>query len=523
MVNLLRKPAYTYKGGNLGIIGFQLHQMSRYLGLTKLADGKEIRVRIAPSPTGFLHLGTARTALYNYLYAKRHKGKFILRLEDTDEERSKENYVDDILDGLKWLGMNWDEGPDIGGPHPPYRQTQKVDHYSHIANELISKGAAYLAYETPEELAALKEEQKARSEPPRYDNRGRSLSQSQIERYQKEGRIPSVRFKVEEPRAVIWQDHIRGAMAIETTDLGGDMVIVKSSGIATYNFAVVVDDMDMKISAVIRGEDHIHNTAKQILIYEALNQHIPEFAHVALIFDHEHHKLSKRVHGEKAHIDYYRQQGYLPEAIVNYLAQMSFTPVDGREIFTLAEGGEIFDLERVSKSPAVFDLQRLNWFNSHYIKTLPLETITERALPYLSSVDTSAYTKKQLQEIVGSVREGLSTLAQILPAAKFYFEKAPVIAEDLKQSVLGGANAKAILERTLQEIAKIPFGDARGCKQVIDSIGKEVGAKGKELYWPLRLAISGAVSGPDLGIMISAVGAAGLKTRLEAALSLCSV
>lgn len=488
--------------------------------MTTSADSKEVRVRIAPSPTGFLHLGTARTALYNYLYAKRHKGKFILRLEDTDDERSEENYVDDILAGMKWLGINWDEGPDIGGPHPPYRQTQKVDHYSHLANQLVSKGAAYLAYETPEELAALKEEQKAKGQPPRYDNRGRNLTQSQIERYLKDGRVPSIRFKVEEPRVVTWDDHIRGPMAIETIDLGGDVVIVKSNGIATYNFAVVVDDLDMKISLVIRGEDHIHNTAKQILLYEALGERLPDFAHVALIFDHEHHKLSKRVHGEKVHIDYYRRQGYMPEAIVNYLAQMSFTPTDGREIFTLAEAGEIFDLERVSKSPAVFDLERLNWFNKHYIKSLPLELITERALPYLTSVDKSGYTEKQLQDIVGSVREGLTTLADVLPATKFYFEKAPTIAEDLKQSVLSGQHARAILERALQELSKFPFGDARGCKQVVDNIGKELGAKGKELYWPLRLAISGAVSGPDLGIMISTLGTASrLQTRLEAALS----
>ena len=182
-------------------------------------------------------------------------------------------------------------------------------------------------------MAALKEEQKAKGEPPRYDNRGRDLDKSKIEHYQSQGRVPSVRFIVEEPRSVMWNDHIRGQMAIESSDLGGDIVIVKSSGIATYNFAVVVDDIDMKISHVIRGEDHIHNTAKQLLIYEALDARPPEFAHAALIFDNEHRKLSKRVHGEKAHIDYYRQQGYLPEAIVNYLAQMSFTPANGKEIF----------------------------------------------------------------------------------------------------------------------------------------------------------------------------------------------
>ncbi|MBA4077176.1 MAG: glutamate--tRNA ligase, partial [Cyanobacteria bacterium PR.023] len=315
----------------------------------------DVRVRIAPSPTGNLHVGTARTALYNYLYAKRHNGTFILRLEDTDEERSKETYTKDIIDGLKWLGLNWDEGLDIGGPYAPYRQTEKIDHYSTMANHLISSGKAYLCYATQEELAALKEEQKATNAAPRYDNRGRETSAEQRKQFEEEGRIPSVRFIVEEPQVVSWHDHIKGEIAIDTSDLGGDMVIVKSNGVAIYNFAVVIDDIDMKMTHVIRGEDHIHNTAKQLLIYEAMNQKAPEFAHAPLIFDIEHQKLSKRKHGETVHIDYYRAQGYMPEAIVNYLAQMSFTHPEGKEIYDLEEAAAVFDLDKVSKSPAVFD------------------------------------------------------------------------------------------------------------------------------------------------------------------------
>jgi glutamyl-tRNA synthetase len=489
---------------------------------TLTTPSRDVRVRIAPSPTGSLHLGTARTALYNYLYAKHFKGKFIMRLEDTDAERSEERFTEDIIGGLKWLGLHWDEGPDIGGPYAPYRQTQKEDHYSNIANQLIAKGAAYLAYETPEELAAMKEEQKAKGEPPRYDNRGRHLDRNQIEHYIKEGRVPSVRFIVEEPRSVVWNDHIRGHMAIETTDLGGDIVIVKSSGIATYNFAVVVDDIDMKISHVIRGEDHIHNTAKQLLIYEALDAKPPEFAHAALIFDNDHRKLSKRVHGEKAHIDYYRQQGYLPEAIVNYLAQMSFTPADGKEIFTLEEGSAAFEFARMSKSPAVFDVQRLNWFNGHYIRSLPIETITAHCLSYLDIADTTKYSEKQLQEIIISVRDGLTILSEVIAATRFYFVDKPEISEEIQKSVLGAPQAKAVLTRTLQELDKLPYGEHKGCKQVIDSIGKELGVKGKELYWPLRAALAGTTQGPDLGSIISILGAARIKTRIDAALACCS-
>ncbi len=479
-----------------------------------------VRVRIAPSPTGTLHLGTARTALYNYLYARRHNGKFILRLEDTDAERSKDEHTVDILAGLKWLCLNWDEGPDVGGPYPPYKQTEKIDHYTHIANQLITKGLAYHCYTSAEELAALKEEQKTGERPPRYDNRGRKTTQAQKERYIAEGRVPSVRFIIEEPRVVAWKDLVKGDITIDTTDLGGDLVIIKSSGIATYNFAVVVDDIDMKISQVIRGEDHVHNTAKQILIFEGLGAKLPEFAHAALIFDLERRKLSKRIHGEAVHVDRYRIDGYMPEAMVNYLAQMSWTPPDGKELFSLEEACASFDISKLSKSPAVFDIQRLNWFNSHYIRSLPIKTITERALPYLQMVDLTVYTPAQLEEMVGSVRDGLTILSEILGAVRFYFEPQVDLPEDLKKEVLASATAAKVLEATLKILGTLPFGDHKGCKAAVDNLGKELGIKGKDLYWPLRVALSGKVKGPDLGSIISILGPERVKTRLESALKL---
>jgi nondiscriminating glutamyl-tRNA synthetase len=479
-----------------------------------------VRVRIAPSPTGTLHLGTARTALYNYLYARHLNGKFILRLEDTDAERSKDEYTADILAGLKWLGLNWDEGPDNGGPYPPYKQTEKIDHYTHIANQLIAKGLAYHCYTSAEELTALKEEQKTGDRPPRYDNRGRETSQAQKERYIAEGRIPSVRFIIEEPRVVDWKDLIKGDITIDTTDLGGDLVIIKSSGIATYNFAVVIDDIDMKISQVIRGEDHVHNTAKQILIFEGLGADLPEFAHAALIFDLERRKLSKRIHGEAVHVDRYRIDGYMPEAMVNYLAQMSWTPPEGKELFSLEEACDLFDITKLSKSPAVFDVQRLNWFNSQYLRSLPLSTITERALPYLQTVDLTAYTTAQLEEMVGSVRDGLTILSEILGAVRFYFEVNVDFSEDLKKEVLASPTAHKVLDATLKTISTLPFGDHKGCKAIVDNLGKELGIKGKDLYWPLRVALSGKVKGPDLGSIISILGPERVKARLESALSL---
>ena len=296
--------------------------------------------------------------------------------------------------------------------------------------------------------------------------------------------MPSVRFIIEEPRVVAWKDLIKGDITIDSTDLGGDLVIIKSSGIATYNFAVVVDDIDMKISQVIRGEDHVHNTAKQILIFEALGANIPEFAHAALIFDLERRKLSKRIHGEAVHVDRYRIDGYMPEAMVNYLAQMSWTPADGKELFTLEEACEVFDITKLSKSPAVFDVQRLNWFNSHYLRSLPLSTITDRALPYLQTVNLSAYTRAQLEEMVGSVRDGLTILSEILGAVRFYFEENLDLSEELKKEVLASATAHKVLDGTLKIVSTLPFGDHKGCKALVDNLGKELSIKGKDLYWP---------------------------------------
>lgn len=245
-----------------------------------------------------------------------------MRLEDTDELRSDEKFTQDIFAGLKWLGINWDEGPDIGGPYPPYRQTEKVDHYHSVARKLIESGHAYHCFCAPDELNQLKEEQKQANVAPGYDNRCRNITDEAVTKLTAEGRIPAIRFKVEQPRIVTWIDGIKGSISIDTSDLGGDMVIVKSNGMAIYNFAVVVDDIDMKMTQVIRGEDHIHNTAKQLLIYEALGVTPPEFAHTALIFDTERRKLSKRHHGELVHVDKYRQDGYMPEAIVNYLGHL---------------------------------------------------------------------------------------------------------------------------------------------------------------------------------------------------------
>ncbi|MBX9667573.1 MAG: glutamate--tRNA ligase [Candidatus Obscuribacterales bacterium] len=486
----------------------------------------EVRVRIAPSPTGNLHLGTARTALYNYLFAKKHKGKFVLRLEDTDNERSDEKYTKDIIDGLKWLGLSWDEGCDIGGPYPPYRQTEKIDHYEHIADKLLTNGFAYLCYATPEELAAMKEEQKQKGKSIRYDNRSRDLSDEARSKYEAEGRLPSFRFRIDEPQDVRWDDEIKGPITVNTSDLGGDMVIIKSNGVATYNFAVVIDDIDMQMTHVLRGEDHIHNTAKQLLLFEALNCKAPHYGHTGLIFDSNDRKLSKREHGELVHIDFYRIEGYMPEAIVNYLIKTSWTPPNDwtsangtDEIFSLIEAEQIFDIKRVSKAHARFDMDKLNWYNAHYLRSLPLSTVTERARPYLTDFDLSECSNAELEKLVGAVRDGLTKLSEIKAAARFFFGNLVDVPLDVKEQVLSSDDARKVLGETLSSLSKMPFEDPKGVKHVVDTLGKELGIKGKNLYWPLRAALSGSTQGPDLGSMMSVLGPNKVQARLKAALS----
>lgn len=466
-------------------------------------------------------MGTARTALYNYLFARKHGGTFVMRLEDTDELRSQENYTQDIFDGLHWLGLSWDEGPDVGGPFPPYRQTEKIDHYEQVARKLIKSGHAYHCYCTTEELIAIKDEQKASSEGPRYDNRCRKLTAEQVEKYTAEGRTPAVRFKVEDGRIVQWNDGVKGVISIDSSDLGGDMVIIKSSGVATYNFAVVVDDIDMEMTNVIRGEDHIHNTAKQLLLYEAMDKPAPDFAHAPLIFDIDRRKLSKRHHGEMVHVDAYRKDGFMPEAIINYLAQMSWSPPNGEEIFSLEEAGQQFDLDKLSKSPAVFDTARLNWYNSKYIRSLPLDVIVERAQPFLKEYNLAQYPQETLHRIVATVRDGLTNLSEITAATRFFFEDKVQMDEGLDQSLFGKEASCGVLKKILARIDEFPWGDAAGCKVIIDDIGKQAGLKGKDLYWPVRAALCGKTSGPDLGIMLSILGKDRVTARIESTLQLC--
>jgi len=329
-----------------------------------------VRVRIAPSPTGYLHVGTAHTALFNWLFARHNKGTFILRIEDTDLARSTKEYEENIIEGLKWLGLYWDEGP--------YYQTQRLDLYRKYADELLKKGLAYYCYCTPEELEERRKEALAQKKPPRYDRKCLYLSDEERARYEREGRKPAIRLLVPEGKTV-FNDIIRGEIEFNNEDIG-DFVIMKSDGIPTYNFAVVIDDYTMGITHVIRGEDHISNTPKQLFIYNAFGWTPPEFAHLPLLLGPDRSKLSKR-HGVTS-VTEYKKMGYLPQALVNYLALLGWTPEENREIYTVEELIELFDLRRVTKNPGIFDVTKLEWINTQHIRRLSLEELADLTYPF---------------------------------------------------------------------------------------------------------------------------------------------
>lgn len=344
-----------------------------------MKNNQEIRVRIAPSPTGYLHIGTARTALFNYLFAKNQGGKFILRIEDTDLERSDEKFTKEIIESLHWLGIEYDEGPDVGGPYSPYRQRERLETYKKYLKQLLDENKAYYCFCTEEELEKEREAQMARGEPPIYSGRCAELNERQIKKFYDESRKPIIRFRMP-AKIIVFEDLIRGVLEFDTK-LIGDIAIAKNLETPLYNFAVVIDDYTMKISHVIRGEDHISNTPKQLAIIEALEFPKPKYAHLPMILGPDQSKLSKR-HGATS-IREYCDQGYLPEAMLNFMALLGWNSKTEQEIFSKEELIKNFLLEKTSKSGAVFNIEKLNWLNGYYIRKMGLTDLTEKCIPYL--------------------------------------------------------------------------------------------------------------------------------------------
>ncbi|MCZ2204860.1 glutamate--tRNA ligase [Cylindrospermopsis raciborskii] len=474
-----------------------------------------VRVRIAPSPTGNLHIGTARTAVFNYLFARHQGGKFILRIEDTDLERSRLEYTDNILKGLSWLGLNWDEGP--------FFQSQRLELYQLAVKKLLDQGLAYRCYTTTEELEALRELQKARNEAPRYDNRHRDLTQEQEAEFVKQGRSYVIRFKIDDQRQILWNDLVRGEVSWRGSDLGGDMVIARASddgiGQPLYNFVVVVDDIDMEITHVIRGEDHIANTAKQILLYEALGANIPEFAHTPLILNQEGRKLSKR--DGVTSISDFQKMGFTAPALVNYMTLLGWSAPDStQEIFTLEEAAREFTFDRVNKAGAKFDWDKLDWINSQYIHNMPIEKLTDLLIPFWQDAGyslTDGRDRPWLEQLVSLIAPSLTRLVDALPMTKIFFTKGVELTEEGRQQ-LEQEGVKALLKAILVALdIDTVTGDT--AQNILKQVVKEQGVKKGLVMRSLRAALTGDVHGPDLiesWVLLNRIGLD--KPRLSQAL-----
>ena len=477
-----------------------------------------VRVRLAPSPTGNLHIGTARTAVFNWLFARNQGGQFILRVEDTDLERSKSEYTDNILEGLTWLGMNWDEGPIF--------QSQRLEAYRQTVQTLLDKGLAYRCYTTSAELDEMREAQKANKQAPRYDNRHRNLTPEERSAFEAEGQQAVIRFIIEDDRTISWHDMVRDTVTWKGSDLGGDMVIARASiggdiGQPLYNLAVVVDDIDMAITHVIRGEDHIGNTPKQILLYEALGATIPEFAHTPLILNAQGQKLSKR--DGVTSISDFKDMGYLPEALVNYMTLLGWTPPDStQEIFTLSEAAAVFSCDRVNKAGAKFDWDKLNWLNSQYLHKMPVPQLTDLLIPYWQKAgyefDPEA-DRPWLEQIAALISQSLVRLTDAVDMCKLFFSTTVEYEEEAIAQLQQPQASEALLA-VLEALESHTTLTSAEAQKITKKLSKEKNLNKGLIMRSLRAALTGAMHGPDLiesWVILHQRGTA--QTRLQEAIS----
>ena len=445
----------------------------------------EIRVRYAPSPTGHLHIGNARTALFNYLFARNKGGKFIIRIEDTDQKRNIEGGEESQLKYLKWLGMDWDEGVDVGGEYGPYRQSERNDIYQKYYNELLEKGLAYKCYCTEEELEKEREEQMAKNETPQYSGKCLHLTAEEQQHLEAEGRQPSIRFKVPQGKIYSFDDMVKGQVSFESDGIG-DHVIVKKDGIPTYNFAVTIDDHLMEISHVLRGDDHISNTPKQLMIYEALGWTPPIFGHMTLIVNESRKKLSKRDESIIQFIEQYEELGYIPEALFNFITLLGWSPEGEEEIFSKEEFINIFDANRLSKSPALFDKQKLAWMNNQYMKQIELDRVVEFALPHLIKSGCVKETRTEeenawVRELIALNQEKMSYGAEIVELSELFFNEEVRVDEEAKE-ILAEEQVPEVLSAFLTEIENLEPFTAEEIKKAVKAVQKSTGTKEKTIY-----------------------------------------
>lgn len=478
----------------------------------------EIRVRYAPSPTGHLHIGNARTALFNYLFARNKGGKFILRIEDTDQKRNIEGGEESQIKYLKWLGMDWDEGPDVGGEYGPYRQSERNDLYKVYYTKLMEDGHAYKCYCTEEELAAEHDAQVARGETPHYSGKCRHLTEEQRAALEAEGRKPSIRIKVPAGKVYSFDDIVKGTVSFES-DGFGDWVMIKKDGIPTYNFAVVIDDYLMKITHVLRGDDHISNTPKQLMVYDLLGWEPPIFGHMTLIVNENHKKLSKRDESIIQFMEQYEGLGYLPEALFNFITLLGWSPGGEEEIYSKDEFIQIFDANRLSKSPAVFDKQKLEWMNNQYVKKTDLDRIVAISLPQLVKAgrlqaDMSEAETEWAIKLIALFQEKMSFGAEIVDLSNMFFQEDAEYEEEAKE-ILSGETVPQVLKAFSEEVEGLEDFIADNIKAAIKKVQKTTGQKGKNLFMPIRSAVTGQTHGPDLNQTIELLGKEKVQARLH--------
>ena len=476
-------------------------------------ENDQIRVRFAPSPTGYLHVGGLRTALFNYLFARKHGGAFILRIEDTDQKRSIPGALEKLTSSLKGIGLQYDEGPDAGGDYGPYIQSQRTDLYKKYTQKLLDSGNAYYCFCSEERLNNLREEQRKRKMPPMYDRKCRSLSKNEVEDNLSHGMPFVIRLRYPREGKTVFDDIVRDRVAIDNS-MVDDQVLIKSDGFPTYHLASVVDDHLMKITHVIRGEEWLSSVPKHIFLYKSFGWEAPVFVHLPLLLNSDRSKLSKR-QGDVS-VESYIENGYLPEVLLNFIALLGWHSADNREIYSLTELEDAFSLDRINKAGAVFDIEKLNWMGGQYIRSLDVEYIADQSRPFFEKAGVDISDNDKYLKVIITARDYVHRLADIVEHARMFYEDLKFSDED--RELIGQEDSQRIFSYWVEAL-----GEKTGWKpEEISSLTKqsigELGVKGKNFYFPIRLAPFGNCHGPDIPTLIDILGKDEAVKRLTDAL-----
>ncbi|HPQ43224.1 MAG TPA: glutamate--tRNA ligase [Syntrophales bacterium] len=476
-------------------------------------DNNQVRVRFAPSPTGYLHVGGLRTALFNYLFARKQGGKFILRIEDTDQKRSIPGALEKLTTTLTGIGLHYDEGPDVGGDYGPYIQSQRTEIYKEYTQRLLDSGNAYYCFCSEERLNNLREEQRKRKRPPMYDGKCRSLSKDEVANNLSQGMPFVIRLKYPTEGKSVFDDVVRERVAIDNS-MVDDQVLIKSDGFPTYHLASVVDDHLMKITHVIRGEEWLSSVPKHIFLYESFGWEVPVFAHLPLLLNSDRSKLSKR-QGDVS-VESYLEKGYLPEVMLNFIALLGWHTADDRELYSLSELEEVFSLDRINKAGAVFDTEKLNWMGGHYIRHLDVEYIADQSRRFFEEAGIDISDTNRYLKAINTARDYVYCLSDIVEHARMFFEELVFSEED--RDLIKQEDSQRIFAYWIEALGKKAEWNSDEVTELTKQSIGELGIKGKHFYFPIRLALFGSCHGPDIPTLIDILGRDEAVKRLEACL-----